>query len=161
MERMTSPNYSDPLEPIEKTLVIIKPDGMIFREEIMKRIVEAGFKIIQSKIVKLTPEQASELYVDQFEKPTFPLFIVSITEGPIQAMCLAKPKAILELLALIGSRTATESMEKWPGSLRSHFGSYEYDIENAIEGSADETHARHEIRFFFPNSKLAILLDIH
>jgi len=48
MERMTSPNIDNQKTAIlEKTLALIKPDGMQFREAIMKRIRRAGFAILQ------------------------------------------------------------------------------------------------------------------
>lgn len=149
---MTMPNYSDPRQRIQKTLAIIKPEAMCYRDIIIKRIFEAGFKILETKIVKLTPEQASELYQDKCHLPNFPVLVLSMNSGPIQAMCLAKPQAIREFKALVGEDSAFASKQKWPGSLRGCFGSYENDILNGIHASEDVEHARYEIRFFFPNS---------
>lgn len=157
MERMTSPNYSDPREPIQQTLAMIKPEFMCYREEILQRITDAGFKIIESKIVKLSPEQASDLFNDQEMELDFAIRMMALADGPIQVLCLAKPKAIDELLALIGSETSKEAKRDWPGSLRAQFAGHNYVGRTiGMHGSADAKHARYEIEYFFPNGKLSV-----
>lgn len=154
MERLTSPNYSDPNEPIEHTLALIKPDGMTHCDEIIKKILKAGFKIVQSKTLKITPEQAAQFYAYRCGEQHFPLLILCLSRGSARVMCLAKPKAIAEFNALIGLPTASKSIQYWPGSLRSYYACDVLNLElNAIHGSANIEMARQEIRFFFPNSK--------
>lgn len=152
MDRTTSPHYQDPNAPIQKTLALIRPEAMPFRDAITKRIWDAGFRVLCTRIVKLTHEQAVELYGgDELTHASdYPLRIASLCCGPVQAMCLAKPQAIAELLALLGSETAKESRQRWPGSLRARFAG-DGPIMNGIVGSADLQHARAEIGFFFPN----------
>lgn len=150
--RSTSPNYTDPRAPIQQTLALIRPEAMCFREAITARIREAGFQILDSTIVKLTPEQAANLFADQIVQAGFPLKITSLCSGPVMALCLAKPEAVKEFQALMGAQTAKESRILWPGSLRAYFGSC--GIQNGILGSVDEQHARLEIQFFFPHSKI-------
>lgn len=150
MDRTTSPNYQHPLHPIQKTLALIRPEAMGCREAIIRRILDAGFKILDTTIVKLTPEQASELYGNlDDDESDFPLKVASLCKGPIQAMCLAKPEAIAEFRALLGADTAAESRHRWPGSLRAMFA--ERGVFNGILGSRDVARARIELRFFFPN----------
>lgn len=152
MERMTSPNYSNPNTPIQHTLALIKPDGMIHCDAIIKRILQAGFKICQSKTIKITPELASEFYIDRYEDKHYPLFVLCLSRGPARVMCLAKPKAIDEFKALIGMPTGSESKRKWPGSLRSYYACDVPNVEiNAIHGSENLDMARKEIGMFFPN----------
>lgn len=152
MDRMTSPNFTNPQAPIQHTLAIIRPEAICHREAITMRILDAGFKIMDTTIVKLLPEQAANLYADQITQPFFAQKIVSLCSGPVQALCLAKPEAVREFLALLGADTAEESRITWPGSLRSYFGSC--GIQNGILGSLDAQSARREIQFFFPNSNL-------
>lgn len=147
MERTTSPHFQDPREPIEKTLALIRPEAMCYRHAIVQRLLAAGFKILCTAIVKLSIEQASELYgAADAEQPTnYPVMIGSLCAEPVQAMCLAKPQAIAELQALMGCFGS-----RWPGSLRAKFADGA-DVQYAvILGSRDEEHARSEIRFFFP-----------
>lgn len=151
MERITSPNFSDPRAPSQQTLALIRPEAMCNRDAITLRIRDAGFKILDTVVVKLSPEQATNLYADQITQRAFPMKIVSLCSGPVQAMCLAKPEAVKEFLALLGAETTEESERVWPGSLRSYFGSC--GIQNGILGSLDAQRARREIEFFFPNSK--------
>lgn len=149
MDRNTSPHYSDPTAPIQKTLALIRPEAMCHCEAIVKRILNAGFKIIADTTVKLTPEQATELYADQEAEPHFPLKVLSLCTQPVRALCLAKPEAIAELRALLGEETGAESRRRWPGSLRAFFA--RQCVCNGLLCSRDLTHARTEIRFFFPN----------
>lgn len=143
MERTTSPHFQDPREPIEKTLALIRPEAMCYREAIVKRLLAAGFKILCTTIVKLTIEQASELYGKS--DGDYPLMIGSLCAEPVQAMCLAKPQAIAELQALMGCFGS-----RWPGSLRAKFADGAGVQGAAILGSRDAEHARSEIQFFFP-----------
>lgn len=41
----------------------------------------------------------------------------------------------------------------WPGCLRAIFADPQNQYKNAVHGSAHEKVAKHEIHFFFPNSK--------
>lgn len=90
MDRTTSPHYQNPYEPVQKTLCLIRPEAMCFRDAITKRLLAAGFKIITSTVVKLSPEQASELYGDDVEDSrgdrhdNYPLLISSLCAGPVQ-----------------------------------------------------------------------------
>lgn len=150
MERMTSPNYQDAREPLVQTIAIIQPQCMPFREIITKRIADAGFTILQRKVVQLTSDQVTELFADQKDAENFSSMQVAWTAGPILVMCLTKPKAIDQLKALLGSGTSNDENPKWPGCLRAQYASD--DILIGIHGSDDPEHVRHEINFFFPDS---------
>lgn len=146
MERTTSPHFADPYEPVEQTLALIRPEAMCYRDAIVQRLLAAGFKILCTAVVKLTVEQASELYAaDDNEAGNYALRMASLCVGPVQAMCLAKRQAIAELQALIGCVGG-----RWPGSLRAQFAGGAGEQCAAIYGSRDAAHARTEIRFFFP-----------
>lgn len=150
MERMTSPNYHDPREPLVQTIAIIQPQCMTSRDEIKKRITDAGFTILQRKIVQLTNDQVAELFADEKDAEYFSLMQEAWTAGPILVMCLTKPKAIDQLKALLGSETLSDANPVWPGCLRAQFASN--DILVGVYGSVDHEHFRHEINFFFPDS---------
>lgn len=149
---MTSPNYQDAREPLVQTVAIIQPQCMAFRDEITKRIADAGFTILQRKVVQLTNDQVSELFADQKHADHFALMQVAWTAGPILVMCLTKPKAIDQLKALLGSGTLNDANPVWPGCLRAQYASD--DILIGVHGSDDAEHFRHEVNFFFPDSNL-------
>lgn len=151
---MTSPNYSDPREPLQKTFAMIKPEFMCYREEILQCLYNAGFKIVETKIVKLTPEQASDIFADQYMEPDYALRMMGMADGPVQVLCLSKPQAIKEFLALVGPDTvmSKEAKRKWPGCLRAQFADANMmGRKLGIHGSVDAVHARKEIEYFFPN----------
>lgn len=139
------------MEDFERTLVVIKPDAMKHKSDIVRRITDAGFTILQSRIVRLTPEQASEFYRSKKNHPCYHAWIVALTEGPIQAMCVSKTSAVSELLWLIGPERYQDAIEKAPGSLRAMFADSRDELRNAIHGSEDAHSASFEINFFFPS----------
>lgn len=140
------------MQSIEQTLAIIKPGGMQYREEILQKLFKANFKIIDTKICKLSSGQVSELLKLDWTNANYPKVVEDMTAGPIQAMCLAKPNAIKSFLALFGLENGGER-KIWPCNLRSCFSSIENDISNGLHGSESCDAARWEIQFFFPESK--------
>lgn len=141
---------------LEKTCAIIISDGLPYRHQIVQRLKEASFSIIQNRTVLLTREQASELYKFEYENPLFPYMVIAVTQAPIQVMCLAKEKAVENLKKLMGPFDPCEAKKLWPGSIRANFGDCHSgkEIRNAILGSESEMHAAHELKFFFPNSNI-------
>lgn len=143
----------------ERTLVLIKPDGMQFREAILRRIKNAGFVILQTRAIKLTPEQASEFYRDRADESNYSVLVMSLTEGPIQALCVAKPNAIEEMKLMVGPESYDDAKVLSPNSLRALFADSFDDVKNAIHVSDGVDDARYEIHYFFPNSKYEALND--
>ncbi|KAK7866653.1 hypothetical protein R5R35_000270 [Gryllus longicercus] len=142
----------------EKTLALIKPEGVPHLKEILQTIKDEGFDIIQRRKVFLTPEQASELYKDHYGQAYFPLLISHISSGPIYALCLSKPNAVKEWKRIIGPRSVKEAIREYPDTLRGRFGDPSEDMLNAVHGSDSRAEAEKEIHFFFPEMILEPLL---
>lgn len=138
---------------VERTLVLIKPDGMQCRDTIVRRIKTAGFVVLQSRTIKLTPEQASEFYKSKTDDPTYSLWVMSLTEGPIQAMCVAKTNAVEDMKVMVGPERYEDAKVISPNSLRAVFADNIDELKNVIHVSENLSDARYEIHFFFPNSK--------
>ncbi|XP_037052425.1 nucleoside diphosphate kinase homolog 5-like [Bradysia coprophila] len=138
------------MQSIEQTLAIIKPSGMQYREEILQKLFKAHFKIIDTKICKLSAGQVCELFKIDWSNDCYAKLAEEMTSGPIQAMCLAKPNAIKSFLALFGLEKGGER-KIWPCNVKSCFGSIENDISNGLHGSESSDCARWEIQFFFPD----------
>lgn len=147
------------MEKFERTLVVIKPEAMKHKDVIVRRIMDAGFTILQSRIVRLTPEQASEFYRTKKTHPSYHAWIVALTEGPIQAMCVSKSHAVSDLLWLIGPERYQDAIQKAPGSLRAMFADSRDEVRNAIHGSEGTSSAQFEINFFFPSLLLEPIFD--
>ena len=69
---------------VERTLTILKPDcvkkGLI--GEVIKRIQEAGFRIIAMKMMQLTPTTAGGFYAVHKERPFYEELCDFMSSGP-------------------------------------------------------------------------------
>lgn len=138
---------------VERTLVLIKPDGIQFRDAIVRRIKNADFVVLQARTIKLTPEQASEFYRSRSDETNYSALVMSLTEGPVQALCVAKPNAIEEMKVMVGPEKYDDAKVLSPNSLRAVFADNIDDMQNAVHVSENLEDARYEIHYFFPNSK--------
>ncbi len=128
------------------TFTMIKPDAVEkgYIGGILKKINEAGFKIIAMKLTKLTKEKASEFYKIHEEKPFFGDLITYMTSGPIVSAVLQKENAVEDFRKLIGSTNPEEAEE---GTIRKLYA--ESISANAIHGSDSDENALIEAKFHF------------
>jgi len=134
---------------LEQTLCIIKPDAIDKAEEVINLFRREGFTILQARRVNMTAEQSSQFYQDMYELDWFSEAVAHLCSGPILALVLSGPGAILHLLDLLGPPTFKERSH-YPGCLRNRFGTSGSDIKNALHGSPNESDALRELHFFFP-----------
>jgi len=75
---------------IEKTLSIIKPDAVErnLENEIKDFFVKNNFKILKSKKIKLSKEEASEFYKVHQTKPFYNDLCDYLSSGPIVVLIL-------------------------------------------------------------------------
>lgn len=144
---------------VEKTLALIKPDAVANGNtaDILQAIELAGFTIITNERVQLTPKRASEFYAEHDGKPFFKTLVNFMSSGPLVALVLAKPDAILAWRALMGPTNTLKAKESEPNSLRARFGMD--GTMNATHGSDSVPSATREIRFYFPKLVLDPLPD--
>lgn len=136
---------------IQRTLAIIKPDSVEKQVigDIIKRIEEAGFKILALKLTRLTENQAKTFYEIHKNKPFYNDLVNYMTSGPIVPIALEKENAVEDFRKLIGN---TDPAKAEKGTIRSIYGT---NIErNAIHGSDSPENGVKEILFFFPQSEL-------
>ena len=90
---------------MEKTLVLIKPDGVErgLVGEIITRFEKRGLKIDAMKILTMSRELAEEHYAEHKGKPFFEKLIKFMTRGPIVAMVLEGKDAVKLVRQLVGS----------------------------------------------------------
>lgn len=135
----------------ERTLSIIKPDAVAKNVigEIYTRFEKAGLRIVASKMMHLSKEQAGGFYDVHKERPFFNDLVDFMTSGPVVVQVLEGEGAIAKNREVMG---ATNPSEAAPGTIRADFA--ETIDENAVHGSdAAETAAR-EIKFFFTDEEL-------
>lgn len=131
---------------IEKTLSLIKPDGVQrgLIGEVIGRFEKAGLKIRAMKMVHLTREKAQAFYAVHQERPFYDSLTAFMSSGPIVAMVLEGKGAIELNRKLMG---ATDYRQADPGTIRADFAR---DIEaNIVHGSDAPETAATEISFFF------------
>jgi nucleoside-diphosphate kinase len=131
---------------IERTFSIIKPDAVAKNVigEIVSRFEKNGLRIIASRMVHLTREQAEGFYAVHRERPFFNDLVAFMTSGPVVVQVLEGENAISKNRELMG---ATNPQDAAPGTIRADFA--KTVDENAVHGSDAPETAAQEIDFFF------------
>ena len=136
---------------IERTFSIVKPDAVAKNVigEIVSRFEKNGLKIIASKMLRLSKEQAEGFYAVHKERPFFNDLVEFMISGPVIVQVLEGDNAVLKNRELMG---ATNPEEAESGTIRADFAS-SID-ENAVHGSDAPETAKEEIAFFFAADEL-------
>ncbi|MCL1125854.1 nucleoside-diphosphate kinase [Shewanella surugensis] len=136
---------------IERTFSIIKPDAVAKNNigAIYNRFETAGLKIIASKMVHLTKEQAEGFYAEHSERPFFGALVAFMTSGPIVVQTLEGENAVLTHRDILG---ATNPAEAVLGTIRADFA--QSIDENAAHGSDSVESAQREVAYFFSAEEL-------
>ena len=131
---------------MEKTLLLIKPDAVERNliGEILKRVEDAGFKIIGLEMGELPHSRAEKFYQVHLGKPFFEKLVEYMSSGKVVAVMLERDNAVKKLRELVG---ATDPKEAKPGTIR-------HDL--ALDGRRNSVHAsdsglnvEFESKFFF------------
>jgi nucleoside-diphosphate kinase len=132
---------------IERTFSIVKPDAVAKNVigQIYSRFEAAGLKIVASKMLHLSREQAGEFYAVHKERPFYNDLVDFMTSGPVMVQVLEGENAIAKNREVMG---ATNPQEAAPGTIRADFA--QTVDENAVHGSDGPDTAKAEIAFFFP-----------
>ena len=134
------------MSSLEQTLSIIKPDAVErnLDGEIKSFCEKNNLKIIKSKKVKISKEEASEFYKVHQTKPFYGELCNYLSSGPIVVMILEGENAISKNRQLMG---ATDPKKAADGTLRKMYG---LSIDkNSVHGSDSVENAKIEINFFF------------
>ncbi len=136
---------------IQQTFSIIKPDAVAKNliGQIYARFESAGLKIVASKMIHMSKEQAEGFYAEHKERPFFNDLVAFMTSGPVMVQVLEGENAILANREIMG---ATNPAEAARGTLRADFAN-SID-ENAVHGSDAEASAAREIAYFFEPSEV-------
>ena len=132
--------------PIERTLSIIKPDGVARNliGEIYARFEKAGLRIVAARMLHLTRAQAEGFYAVHRERPFFNDLVEFMISGPVMVQVLEGENAIAKNRELMG---ATNPAEAAAGTIRADFA--KTVDENIVHGSDGPDTARQEIAYFF------------
>src|SRR6202165_2753841 len=134
-----------------RTLAIVKPDAFNSGKsgQIIALLEKAGFKIIASRVMRLTEAQAAAFYAVHRERPFFAPLTRFMTSGQCMPMVLERADAGVTLRGVIG---APDPAEAEAGTVRKLYA--ESKERNAIHASDSDENAEREATFFFPGADL-------
>ncbi|GAB4356830.1 MAG: nucleoside-diphosphate kinase [Kiloniellaceae bacterium] len=136
---------------IERTLSIIKPDATKrnITGKIIDRLEAAGLRVVASKRIHMTREQAEGFYAVHKARPFFNDLCSFMTSGPVVVQVLEGENAIAKNREVMG---ATNPKDAAPGTIRADFAE---SIEaNSVHGSDGPDTAAQEIKFFFTDAEI-------
>lgn len=130
----------------ERTFSIIKPDATRrnLTGAITKMLEEAGLRVIASKRIRMTRDQAEGFYAVHRERPFFNDLCAFMTSGPVVVQVLEGEAAVARNREVMGATNPAQADE---GTIRK---TYAESIEaNSVHGSDSLENAKIEIHFFF------------
>jgi len=136
---------------LERTFSIIKPDATRrnLTGKIIDRFESNGLRIVASKRIHLTREQAEGFYGVHRERPFFGDLVEFMISGPVVVQVLEGDNAILKNREIMGATNPADAEE---GTIRKDFA--ESIDANSVHGSDAPETAAEEIKFFFSDDEL-------
>ena len=135
----------------ERTFSIIKPDATRrnLTGAVTKMLEEGGLRVVASKRIRMTREQAEGFYGVHRERPFFNDLVAFMTSGPVVVQVLEGENAVARNRDIMG---ATNPANAAPGTIRKEFAE---SIEaNSVHGSDSSDSAKREIAFFFSDLEI-------
>jgi nucleoside-diphosphate kinase len=136
---------------IERTLSIIKPDGLEkgVIGKIITRFEQAGLKPVAMRMQHLSQKDAEGFYAVHNARPFFRDLVTFMTSGPVVLMVLEGENAVARNREIMG---ATNPVNAAPGTIRKDFAT---DVEkNTVHGSDSVENAEVEIGYFFRETEI-------
>ena len=131
---------------VTRTCSIIKPDATRrnLTGAVTKMLEDAGLRVIASKRIRMTRDQAEGFYAVHRERPFFNDLVAFMTSGPVVVQVLEGEDAVGRNREVMGATNPADADE---GTIRKTFAE---SIEaNSVHGSDSDENARIEIDFFF------------
>ena len=135
----------------ERTFSIIKPDATRrnLTGAITQTLEEAGLRVVASKRIRMTREQAEGFYGVHRERPFFNDLCAFMTSGPVVVQVLEGDNAVARNREVMGATNPAQADE---GTIRkTHAESIE---ANSVHGSDSDENAAIEIAFFFSEDEI-------
>jgi len=130
----------------ERTFSIIKPDATRrnLTGAVTNMLEKAGLRVVASKRIRMSREQAEGFYAVHRERPFFNDLVAFMTSGPVVVQVLEAEGAVALNRKVMGATNPKEAEE---GTIRRELAE---SIEaNSVHGSDSAENARIEIDFFF------------
>ena len=130
----------------ERTFSIIKPDATRrnLTGAITKMLEDAGLRVVASRRIRMTRDQAEGFYAVHRERPFYGDLCSFMTSGPVVVQVLEGENAVARNREVMGATNPADADE---GTIRK---AYAESIEaNSVHGSDSAENAAVEIDFFF------------
>jgi nucleoside-diphosphate kinase len=130
---------------LTRTFSIIKPDATRrnLTGAVTKMLEEAGLRVVASKRIQMTKEQAEGFYAVHAERPFFNDLVSFMISGPVVVQVLEGEDAVKRNRDIMGATPANADA----GTIRKELAE---SIEaNSVHGSDSEENAAIEIAYFF------------
>ncbi|MES2148012.1 MAG: nucleoside-diphosphate kinase [Pseudomonadota bacterium] len=131
---------------VTRTFSIIKPDATRrnLTGAVTKMLEDAGLRVIASKRIHMTRDQAEGFYSVHRERPFFNDLVAFMTSGPVVVQALEGEDAVKRNRDIMGATNPADATE---GTIRKTFAE---SIEaNSVHGSDSDDNAKIEIDYFF------------
>ncbi|WP_416832182.1 MAG: nucleoside-diphosphate kinase [Erythrobacter sp.] len=136
---------------VTRTFSIIKPDATKrnLTGAVTKMLEDAGLRVVASKRIHMTQEQAEGFYAVHKERPFFGELVEFMMSEPVVVQVLEGEDAVARNREVMG---ATNPADAAPGTIRKELA---LSIgENTVHGSDSEENAAIEIAFFFNDDEI-------
>ncbi len=136
---------------VTRTFSIIKPDATRrnLTGAVTKMLEDAGLRVVASKRIHLTREQAERFYAVHKERPFYGELCDFMTSGPVVVQVLEGEDAVKANRDIIGATNPADAVD---GTIRK---TYAESIEaNSVHGSDSDENAASEIKFFFKDDEI-------
>lgn len=131
---------------VTRTFSIIKPDATRrnLTGAVTKMLEEAGLRVVASKRIQMSKEQAEGFYAVHAERPFFNDLVSFMISGPVVVQVLEGEDAVKRNRDIMG---ATNPENADAGTIRKELA--ELIEANSVHGSDSEENAAIEIAYFF------------
>ena len=136
---------------VTRTFSIIKPDATRrnLTGAVTKMLEEAGLRVVASKRIRMTEQQAKDFYAVHAERPFYGELVDFMTSGPVVVQVLEGEDAVKRNRDVMGATNPADAEE---GTIRK---AYAESIEaNSVHGSDSDENAAKEIAFFFSDDEI-------
>ena len=136
---------------LQRTFSIIKPDATKrnLTGKIIAKFEDAGLRVVASKRIHMTREQAEGFYAVHKERPFFGELVDFMISGPVVVQVLEGEDAVKRNRDVMGATNPADADE---GTIRKAFAE---SIEaNSVHGSDSDENAKIEIEFFFNEDEI-------
>ena len=134
-----------------RTFSIIKPDATRRNRTgaVTRMLEEAGLRVVASKRIRMTRDQAEGFYAVHKDRPFFGELVDFMISGPVVVQVLEGDDAVKRNRDVMG---ATNPKDAEPGTIRAeHAESIE---ANSVHGSDSAENAATEIAYFFNDDEI-------